>query len=930
MMEKSAKYNEYCISKKLFLWLLVPAFALGLTGCVIEPGQDPVTRNPIVFTPIVKGADNAKGADNVKGADKDTRAAAGHPVESGDNIPDGSSFGVYAYGESLSTGDITKYESLDNQRVARSGTEFVYSPHALWPKEENAKLCFFGYYPWVDADDPGQYDPEIGITMGGTNSPGMKISYTVPEDPAEHIDLMWSRVPLVTGYDPVEMTFGHALARLQFVARKSNYLQNVRITNIRIKSAVTDGILSVPMEGTPKWTLLNNRVSYTLTTSNGLNGAMLTNEYSPVIVEGGDMLVIPQAVRNMIIFVEAEQNGVPMGTFDFELSLTPDWEMNRIISYEFTVTGDGIEFEAKKYDWKETHYVNVVYDGPYYLKMTHSELDFCKEGGAPAITFETNIAAGETENGGYPHGIYIDFPADFPHASQGGWLSVTSVVGEGYADQPAAHHDGRLKRRVRVVAQENNTGADRADTYFTVRTRNLNYRVNITQSKDSWLKLDYKPVYMINDKTHVITAKSGYGWKITGIEDNSPMGLFGGIPLLGRTGGRNISPGDQVKFWLSDYIDNDDTGAFVTFSNTDGIHADVTIPIHAEYPFANCVIATVGEIVEIPVRKVYEIWADARLLPTGGGIYLPEQNLSVDVVWTDVEGLIESVTVSGSGNRSKIMVKSVEEKGEGNAVIKLDINGVTRWSWHIWVTDLKRTLEDGAGTGKQWMLQNLGYINNPAINSINRTNRGLYYQFGRKDPFPGVLSSPVEGVMETITTYPVALTRQSGQVSIAESIRNPFIYYVGDNADQPGSWTYDNLSGNCMWNDATVSNGTKGKSVFDPCPSGWRVPDKTGDAINVAGTMFFESSLLVPQHGILLFVGGARSPYMDIYDPVATEWISDYHGYYWMANSAWDSNHSAYSGGQAIYIDLASKVISADHVAAKALGGNVRCIREVD
>ena len=68
---------------------------------------------------------------------------------------------------------------------------------------------------------------------------------------------------------------------------------------------------------------------------------------------------------------------------------------------------------------------------------------------------------------------------------------------------------------------------------------------------------------------------------------------------------------------------------------------------------------------------------------------------------------------------------------QGNAVIALrDFSGEIVWSWHIWVTDREVTLT--AANGYEWMDRNLGALNNTPGDVANR---GLFYQWGRKDPF---------------------------------------------------------------------------------------------------------------------------------------------------------------------------------------------------
>ena len=80
---------------------------------------------------------------------------------------------------------------------------------------------------------------------------------------------------------------------------------------------------------------------------------------------------------------------------------------------------------------------------------------------------------------------------------------------------------------------------------------------------------------------------------------------------------------------------------------------------------------------------------------------------------------------------------------------------------------------------------------------------GLYYQYGRKDPFP------TAGAVSTA----------SGPVSIAESARNPGVFYTkADNGD----WNLNSDVILDLW--AGKSDTVLEKSALDPCPAGWRVP----------------------------------------------------------------------------------------------------------
>ena len=157
---------------------------------------------------------------------------------------------------------------------------------------------------------------------------------------------------------------------------------------------------------------------------------------------------------------------------------------------------------------------------------------------------------------------------------------------------------------------------------------------------------------------------------------------------------------------------------------------------------------------------------------------------------------------------------------EGNAVIAAkDANGNILWSWHIWLTDQPQGQEyyNNAGT---MMDRNLG-ATSATPGDVGAL--GLLYQWGRKDPFLGS-SSISTGLSitqaESTITWPSAVSSDSSNGTIAFATANPttFIEYNDSNYD----WYYTGSSStdNTRW---TTSESNK--SIYDPCPAGWRVPD---------------------------------------------------------------------------------------------------------
>ena len=103
---------------------------------------------------------------------------------------------------------------------------------------------------------------------------------------------------------------------------------------------------------------------------------------------------------------------------------------------------------------------------------------------------------------------------------------------------------------------------------------------------------------------------------------------------------------------------------------------------------------------------------------------------------------------------------------------------------------------------------------------------GLLYQWGRKDPFLGSssISSNIEA--KSTGTWPSAVSSNStnGTIEYATAYPTTFITYNSSNYDwyYTGSSTTDNT----RWTTSTAT-----KSIYDPCPSGWRVPDGGNNGI---------------------------------------------------------------------------------------------------
>ena len=175
-----------------------------------------------------------------------------------------------------------------------------------------------------------------------------------------------------------------------------------------------------------------------------------------------------------------------------------------------------------------------------------------------------------------------------------------------------------------------------------------------------------------------------------------------------------------------------------------------------------------------------------------------------------VGDLIKSV----SYDDGYIAFQTAETYKEGNAVIAAkDASGTILWSWHIWFTDQpqEQVYYNNVGT---MMDRNLGAT---SAEPGDVGALGLLYQWGRKDPFLGSSSIDSNSVAKSTIIWPSAVSTSSSNGTVSYVIAYPTIFVSAPKT--PYDWHYSSRD-NTLW---TKSNKTK--SIYDPCPAGWRVPN---------------------------------------------------------------------------------------------------------
>lgn len=265
---------------------------------------------------------------------------------------------------------------------------------------------------------------------------------------------------------------------------------------------------------------------------------------------------------------------------------------------------------------------------------------------------------------------------------------------------------------------------------------------------------------------------------------------------------------------------------------------------------ANCYMVRTGS-------KEYSFNASVK----GNGIAPYGESASIDarevkgvrLLWQDND-IIDASSVRYSAGRVTFRTKA--KGSEGNAVIALysDIDcsdGKCLWSWHIWMTDAS----DCEMSGVKFLDRNLG----AASTALSRDGRnGLFYQWGRKDPFPQT------GIVEQSAP---------GKVSLEYAVCHPQTFIVRSGRWMDCDFTELWCKGAHREDERTLRVEPSTKTMYDPCPAGYHVPNPVDIiAIRASGSHSFVKA-------------GAR--WYDL-DPGEPDKVGEL-GYYWTALTDKDS-----------------------------------------
>ena len=364
--------------------------------------------------------------------------------------------------------------------------------------------------------------------------------------------------------------------------------------------------------------------------------------------------------------------------------------------------------------------------------------------------------------------------------------------------------------------------------------------------------------------------------------------------------------------------------------------------------------------VEIDVTPYHTF---SRRFQRDGRMVLSEEDIvfSAHVIWqqeygcqtADVMTTAQSGTVIPAAGQLRL-TKSDDGKVSmtvpltgtaGNALVAItDKEGTVLWSYHVWVSDAAEVSCNTPIGGQYTILdRNLGATSvdnrSQTTEELIRNSFGLFYQWGRKDPFPRLLHRTAR---VTANSYSAQLPFTNSVQRLDRTIGS--IGYATRNPNQR-IWL-DNTSG-CNWltsyvgelwgfhysansidrlvSENKLRNGVK--TVYDPCPAGYKV----ADVKHIKGLVELNAEKLTNRdklYGYDFDTGASATTYIP-----ASGWVKSgiadnqalcYEGYWGML---W-SSASGLMNVNYMYLHSASTAVFADsHVCVRGNMCPVRCVK---
>ena len=402
------------------------------------------------------------------------------------------------------------------------------------------------------------------------------------------------------------------------------------------------------------------------------------------------------------------------------------------------------------------------------------------------------------------------------------------------------------------------------------------------------------------------------------------------------------------------------------------------IPLEGIAAEANCYILNPNSEHEllVPVKRVNAFWGTEEggfktdhMLNDGNNQGKVTKWVARIITKDSSKELLRFTTQQGSSANDYIGIKPTGN--EGNVLIGIydatagepAQDAKPLWSWHIWITDYnpggdingiipaisqnpgKADVTGGAiyrfggidnnqtkdGSTQAMMDRNLGALS--ATPTDGAKTIGMYYQCGRKDPIMTDWSQITKLGTSSLggDVYSIHIKTAKGPVSKETAVKNPDTYFLGD-ADHftYKDWLIEGSGSTELW---YKKSDEKTKTLYDPCPAGWRVPYKMNTYGEINGEDVDNGIYLCPNSSIKIFY-----PFGGHLNAITGQYPGGSLFEYKTAQNGWlgsypDNPNNAYS----YHIFSAALVdeydgpfypIMPNNADGRYLGYSVRCVKE--
>lgn len=357
----------------MLMGVCVATASVSCSNELVDDGLRPVGGNDSEGISFVVADDYTRGGSFGNRPGLSTRAS----VTTTDNIKNPNiPFAVY--------GDMT-LESSTDQIVLFNGDDVNYdAAKNVWAYSNLRYWLLDREYSFV-ALYPKTFDG-LGSDLK-YESNRLAFTYTLPSDYTRATDILIAghrRQATTSNMDrKVELSFGHIMSRLNFVAKIESSALNsgIEIKNITIKGVASEGSYSVlPATinngftetsdfSTAAWTVTANAVRKDFTKNTDTDNTKTTLENSVTNIslfpENDPLFVIPQEVTSdLVVEISYSRNGKDEGPISGRLdsAVIDKWITGRAYTYSFTIKdNESITFEAPTVqDW-------IDYEGGQYI-----------------------------------------------------------------------------------------------------------------------------------------------------------------------------------------------------------------------------------------------------------------------------------------------------------------------------------------------------------------------------------------------------------------------------------------------------------------------------------------------------------------------------------------------------------------------------------